>query len=194
MPISLTIDNSSSETVNLIEFSTPIKTLSNQFNYEKTDDISSFNFKDSKIQSSTPICIKHNTPTQNYIAAVDSIELGLQSTMNNEDNSSILNSKADEKASSDNIMYLIPKEPQVDQKDGSSYSKSSKLLTKVLGDSEEILRYDRMRKKIKCGKGSSYIFTEYKKVCADLQVKVLIKKQEFKEELRSLETKVTNKK
>ena len=63
-----------------------------------------------------------------------------------------------------------------------------------MGDSEEILRYDRMRKKIKCGKGSSYIFTEYKKVCADLQVKVLIKKQEFKEELRSLETKVTNKK
>ena len=44
-------------------------------------------------------------------------------------------------------MYLIPKEPQVDQKDGSSNSKSSKLLTKVLGDSEEILRYDGMRKK-----------------------------------------------
>ena len=35
MPISLTVDNSSSETVNLIEFSTPRKTLSNQFNYEK---------------------------------------------------------------------------------------------------------------------------------------------------------------
>ena len=53
MPISLTIDNSSSEIVNLIEFSTPRKTPSNQFNYEKTDEISSFNFKDSKIQSST---------------------------------------------------------------------------------------------------------------------------------------------
>ena len=114
---------------------------------KKTDDISSFNFKDSKIQPSTPICIKHNTPTQNNIASVGSIELGLQSTMNNEDNSSILNSKADEKTSSDNIMYLIPKEPQVDQKDGSSYSKSSKLLLKILGDSEEILRYDGLRKK-----------------------------------------------
>ena len=44
-------------------------------------------------------------------------------------------------------MYLIPKEPQVDQKDGSSYSKSSKLLLKILGDSEEILRYDGLRKK-----------------------------------------------
>ena len=141
MPISLTIDNSSSETVNLIEFSTPIKTLSNQFNYEKTDDISSFNFKDSKIQSSTPICIKHNTPTQNYIAAVDSIELGLQSTMNNEDNSSIFNSKTDENESYDNVMYLIPKEPQV---------------------------------------------------FAELQVKVLIKK-EFKEKLRNLERKLLTK-
>ena len=90
-------------------------------------------------------------------------------------------------------MYLIPKEPQVDQKDGSSYSKSSKLLTKVLGDSEEILRYDGIRKKIKCGKGSSYMFTEYKKVCAELQVKVLIKKQEFKEKLRNLERKLLTK-
>ena len=54
--------------------------------------------------------------------------------MNIEDNFSILNSKTDEKETSDNIMYLIPKEPQVDQKEGSSYSKSSKLLTKVLGD------------------------------------------------------------
>ena len=44
-------------------------------------------------------------------------------------------------------MYLIPKEPQVDQKDGSSYSKSSKLLLEILGDSEEILRYDGLRKK-----------------------------------------------
>ena len=100
--------------------------------------------------------------------------------MNIEDNFSILNSKTDEKETSDNIMYLIPKEPQVDQKEGSSYSKSSKLLTKVLGDSEEILRYDGMRKKIKCSKGSSYIFTEYKKVCAELQVKVLIKRQSSK--------------
>ena len=69
--------------------------------------------------------------------------------MNIEGNSGILNSKTDDKESSDNITYLIPKEPQVDQKDGSSYSKSSKLLTKVLGDSEEKLRYDGMRKKIK---------------------------------------------
>ena len=45
-------------------------------------------------------------------------------------------------------MYLIAKEPQVDQKDGSSsYSKSSKLLLKILGDSEEILCYDGLRKK-----------------------------------------------
>ena len=65
--------------------------------------------------------------------------------------------------------------------------KSSKPLTKVLGDSEEILRYDGIRKKkTKWAKGSSYIFTKYKKVCAELQVKVLIKKQEFKEELRNL--------
>ena len=61
-----------------------------------------------------------------------------------------------------------------------------------MGDSEEILRYDGMRKK-KCGKGSSSIFTEYKKVCAELQVKVLIKKQEFKEELRNLERKLLSK-
>ena len=67
--------------------------------------------------------------------------------MNIEDNSSILNSKTDEKESSDNIMYLMPKKPQVDQKDSSSYSKLSKLLIKVLGDSEEILRCDGMRKK-----------------------------------------------
>ena len=64
--------------------------------------------------------------------------------------------------------------------------KSSKLLTKAMGDSEEIWRYDGIRKKIKWAKGSSYIFTKYKKVCAELQVKVLIKKQEFKEELRNL--------
>ena len=44
-------------------------------------------------------------------------------------------------------MDLISKEPHVDKKDGSSYSESSKLLTKLLGDSEEILRYDGMRKK-----------------------------------------------
>ena len=60
----------------------------------------------------TPICIKPNTRTQNKFASDDSIELGLRSTMNNEDNSSILNSKTDEKESSDNIMYLIPKEPK----------------------------------------------------------------------------------
>ena len=147
MPISLTIDNSSSETANLFEFSTPRKAPSNQSNHEKADGISSFIFKDSKIQHSTPICSKHSTPTQNKFASDDSIELGLQSTMNIEDNSSILNSKTDEKESSDNIMYLIPKKPQVDQKDSLSYSKSSKLLIKVLGDSEEILRCDGMRKK-----------------------------------------------
>ena len=84
--------------------------------------------------------------------------------MNIEGNFGILNSKTDGKESSDNIIYLIPKEPQVDQKDGSFYSKSSKLLTKVLGDSEGKLRYNGMRKKLKCGKGSSYIFTEYKKI------------------------------
>ena len=75
----------------------------------KTDDISSFSFKDSKNQSSTPICIKHNTPTQNKVAWDDSIELDLQSIINNEDNSSISNSKTDEKESSDNIIYLVPK-------------------------------------------------------------------------------------
>ena len=144
MPISLTIDNSLSETVTLFEFSTPGKTPSNQSNHEKTDDISRFIFKYSKIQHSTPICSKHSTPTENKFASHDSIELSLQSMMNN---FSILNSKTDEKETFDNIMYLIPKEPQVDQKEGSSYSKSSKLLTKVLGDSEEILRYDGMRKK-----------------------------------------------
>ena len=78
-------------------------------------------------------------PTQNKVTSDDSIELDLQSIMNNEDNSRILNSKTDEKESSDNIMSLIPKKRQVDEKDGSSYSKSSKLLTKILGDSEEIL-------------------------------------------------------
>ena len=134
MPISLTIDNSLSETVTLFEFSTPGKTPSNQSNHEKTDDISSFIFKYSKIQHSTPICSKHITPTENKFASHDSIELSLQRTMNIEDTFSILNSKTDEKETSDNIMYLIPKEPQVDQKEGSSYSKSSKLLTKVLGD------------------------------------------------------------
>ena len=113
MPISLTIDNSSSETVNLIEFSTPRKTPSNQFNYEKTDEISSFSFKDSKIQSSTHSNMNQtNTPRQNKFASDDSTELGLRSTMNNEDNSSILNSKTDKKESCDNIMYLIPKEPK----------------------------------------------------------------------------------
>ena len=112
MPISLTIDNFSSETVNLTEFSTPRKTPCDQSNHEKADGISSFNFKDAKIQSSSPICIKHNTPKQNKFASDDSIELGLQSTMNNEDNSSIFNSKTDENESYDNVMYLIPKEPQ----------------------------------------------------------------------------------
>ena len=53
-----------------------------------------------------------NTPRQNKFASDDSIELGLRSTMNNEDNSSILNSKTDKKESCDNIMYLIPKEPK----------------------------------------------------------------------------------
>ena len=149
MPILLTIDKSSSETVNLIESSTPRKTSSHQSHHKKTDGISSFTLKDSKIQHTTLICIKHRKPTQNKFASDDSIELGLQSTMNIEGNSGILNSKTDDKESSDNITYLIPKEPQVDQKDGSSYSKSSKLLTKVLGDSEEKLRYDGMRKKIK---------------------------------------------
>ena len=67
--------------------------------------------------------------------------------MNTEDNYNILNCKTDEEESSDNIMYLIPEEPEIDQEDWSSYSKLSKLLTKVLGDSEEILRYDRIRKK-----------------------------------------------
>ena len=62
-----------------------------------------------------------------------------------------------------------------------------------MADSEEILRYDGMKKKIKCSKGSSYMFTEHKKVCAELQVKVLIKKQEFKEKLRNLERKLLTK-
>ena len=48
-------------------------------------------------------------------------------------------------------------------------------------------------KKKKCGKVFSYIFTEYKKICAELQVKVLIKKQEFKEKLRNLERKLLTK-
>ena len=61
--------------------------------------------------------------------------------MNNEDNSSIFNSKTDENESYDNVMYLIPKEPQV---------------------------------------------------FAELQVKVLIKK-EFKEKLRNLERKLLTK-
>ena len=34
------------------------------------------------------------------------------------------------------------------------------------------------------------MFTEYKKVCAELQVKVLIKRQEFKEKLRKDEIKL----
>ena len=55
--------------------------------------------------------------------------------MNIKDTSSIFNSETDEMGSSGNTMYLIPKETQVGQKDGSSYSKSSKLLTEVLGDS-----------------------------------------------------------
>ena len=54
-----------------------------------------------------------------------------------------------------------------------------------------VLRWD--EKKKKCGKGFSYIFTEYKKICAELQVKVLIKKQEFKEKLRNLERKLLTK-
>ena len=49
------------------------------------------------------------------------------------------------------------------------------------------------KKKKKCGKVFSYIFTEYKKICAELQVKVLIKKQEFKEKLRNLERKLLTK-
>ena len=67
--------------------------------------------------------------------------------MNIEDNYIILNFKTDEKESSDNV-YPVPKEPDVDEQDLSSCSKSSKLLTKVLGDSEEILCYDGIRKKI----------------------------------------------
>ena len=90
-------------------------------------------------------------------------------------------------------MYLVSKEHKIDKKDRSSYSKLSKLLTKVLGDSEEILRYDGMRKKMKCGKGSSYICTEYKKVCVEVQVKVLVEKQEFKEKFRNLERKLLTK-
>ena len=52
--------------------------------------------KDSKIQYSIPICSKHSTPTQNKFASDDLIELSLQSTMNIEDNTSILNSKTHE--------------------------------------------------------------------------------------------------
>ena len=62
-----------------------------------------------------------------------------------------------------------------------------------MGDSEKIFRYDGTRKKIKCGKGFSYIFTEYKKVCVELQIKVLTKKQELKEKLRNLERKLLTK-
>ena len=46
-------------------------------------------------------------------------------------------------------------------------------------------------RKKKCGKGFSYIFTEYKKICAELQAKVLIKKQDFKEKLRKPWKKIT---
>ena len=85
-------------------------------------------------------------------------------------------------------MYLIPKAPQVDQKDGSSYSKIIKTINKSIGRFRRdiALRWDKKKKKTKWAKGSSCIFTKYKKVCAELQVKVLIKKQEFKEELRNL--------
>ena len=55
-----------------------------------------------------------------------------------------------------------------------------------------VLWWDEKKKK-KCGKGFSYIFREYKKICAELQVKVLIKKQEFKEKLRNLERKLLTK-
>ena len=50
MPISLTIDNSLSETVNLIEFSTPRKTPSNQSNYEKKSFKKTFQVSISKTQ------------------------------------------------------------------------------------------------------------------------------------------------
>ena len=106
----------------------PIPSSKNRRNFK-------FQFQRVKIQHSTPICIKHSTPTQNKFASDDSIELALQSTMNIKDTSSIFNSETDEMGSSGNTMYLIPKETQVGQKDGSSYSKSSKLLTEVLGDS-----------------------------------------------------------
>ena len=82
MPISL-IDSSSREIVNQIESSTPRKTPSSQFLFEKTDDISSFIFKDAKTQHSTPIRIKQRTPTQNKFASNDSTELDF---MNIEDN------------------------------------------------------------------------------------------------------------
>ena len=49
MPILLTIDKSSSETVNQIESSTPRKTPSHESHHKKTDGISSFTLKDSKI-------------------------------------------------------------------------------------------------------------------------------------------------
>ena len=51
-------------------------------------------------------------------------------------------------------MYLIPDEPQLYQGHVSSDSKSSKLLIKVFGDPEEILRYDGTKKKYE----KSYFF------------------------------------
>ena len=84
------------------------------------------------------------------------------------------------------------------QKNSSRSSRSAILfeIIKTINKSIGGLRRDttlRWNEKKKCGKGSSSMFTEYKKVCAELQVKVLIKKQEFKEELRNLERKLLTK-
>ena len=67
-PISLTIDNSSSETVNLIEFSTPRKTPSNQSNYEKKSFKKIFQVSISKTQKfSLVLQYASNTTLQHKI-------------------------------------------------------------------------------------------------------------------------------
>ena len=75
----------------------------------------------------------------------------------------------------------------VQLKPTSEFSKSSKLLQKLLSDSngELIQRYNHLRKLVK-GNNLSYI-TEYRSITAQLEIKLVVKLEQIENDIKSIE-------